>query len=102
MHFQLAQDSPIRIPAEQFLYLRAFGAPAIVVALAAQGAFRGFKDTKTPLYAIVAGNLLNAFLDPILIFFFHLGIGGAAAATVTSEYVGTVIFDSFSPAMEAE
>lgn len=32
--------------------MKAFGAPAVVVALAAQGAFRGFKDTKTPLYAI--------------------------------------------------
>lgn len=42
----------MRIPAEQFLSLRAFGAPPIVIALAAQGTFRGFKDTKTPLYAI--------------------------------------------------
>lgn len=42
----------MRQPAEQFLTIRAFGAPAIVIALAAQGAFRGFKDTKTPLYAI--------------------------------------------------
>ncbi|XP_002862900.2 protein DETOXIFICATION 44, chloroplastic, partial [Arabidopsis lyrata subsp. lyrata] len=33
-------DSPMRIPAEQFLRLRAYGAPPIVVALAAQGAFR--------------------------------------------------------------
>ncbi|XP_056172427.1 protein DETOXIFICATION 44, chloroplastic isoform X2 [Syzygium oleosum] len=87
----ISVDSPIRIPAEQFLYLRAFGAPAIVVALAAQGAFRGFKDTKTPLYAIVAGNLLNAFLDPILIFLFDLGIGGAAVATVISEYLIALI-----------
>lgn len=42
----------MRIPAEQFLRLRAYGAPPIVVALAAQGAFRGFKDTTTPLYAV--------------------------------------------------
>lgn len=42
----------MRIPAEQFLALRAFGAPPIVIALAAQGTFRGFKDTKTPLYAV--------------------------------------------------
>ncbi|KAH9736760.1 protein DETOXIFICATION 44 [Citrus sinensis] len=34
-----------------------------------------------------AGNLLNAILDPILIFFFHFGIGGAAIATVISEYL---------------
>ncbi|KAK4582307.1 hypothetical protein RGQ29_025471 [Quercus rubra] len=80
-------DSPMRAPAEQFLTWRAFGAPPIVIALAAQGTFRGFKDTKTPLYAIGAGNLLNALLDPILIFLFGIGIGGAAIATVISEYL---------------
>ncbi|XP_072974827.1 protein DETOXIFICATION 44, chloroplastic [Typha angustifolia] len=80
-------DSPMRIPAEQFLTLRAFGAPPIVIALAAQGTFRGFLDTKTPLYAIGAGNLLNAILDPILIFLLGLGVSGAAIATVISEYL---------------
>lgn len=39
-------------PAEQFLTLRAIGAPPIVIALAAQGDFRGFIDTKTPLHAV--------------------------------------------------
>ncbi|KAL4572421.1 hypothetical protein LXL04_019197 [Taraxacum kok-saghyz] len=84
-------DSPMRVPAEQFTSIRAFGAPAIVLALAAQGTFRGFKDTKTPLYAIAAGNLVNVILDGILIFFFGLGIGGAAIATVISEYLIAVI-----------
>ncbi|KAL0347519.1 UNVERIFIED_CONTAM: protein DETOXIFICATION 44, chloroplastic [Sesamum calycinum] len=84
-------DSPMHTPAEQFLTLRALGAPPIVVALAAQGTFRGFKDTKTPLYAVGAGNLLNAILDPILIFSFGLGIGGAAIATVISEYLTALI-----------
>ncbi|KAK4796834.1 hypothetical protein SAY86_029160 [Trapa natans] len=84
-------DSPIRIPAEQFLAYRAFGAPAIVIALAGQGTFRGFKDTKTPLYAIGAGNILNAILDPILIFLFSLGIKGAAISTVISEYLIALI-----------
>ncbi|XP_054777878.1 protein DETOXIFICATION 44, chloroplastic isoform X2 [Prosopis cineraria] len=80
-------DSPMHAPAEQFLTLRAFGAPPVVIALAAQGTFRGFLDTKTPLYAIGAGNLLNAILDVMLIFTFGLGISGAAIATVTSEYL---------------
>ncbi|KAG6427682.1 hypothetical protein SASPL_111928 [Salvia splendens] len=85
-------DSPMRAPAEQFLALRAFGAPPIVVALAAQGTFRGFKDTKTPLYAVgKSGNLLNALLDLILIFYFGFGISGAAIATVTSEYLTALI-----------
>ncbi|CAL4897278.1 unnamed protein product [Urochloa decumbens] len=80
-------DSPMRAPAEQFLTLRAYGAPPIIVALAAQGAFRGFLDTKTPLYAVGAGNLLNAILDAVLIFPLGLGVSGAALATVSSEYL---------------
>ncbi|KAL6640660.1 hypothetical protein ACP70R_021783 [Stipagrostis hirtigluma subsp. patula] len=84
-------DSPMRAPAEQFLTLRAYGAPPIIVALAAQGAFRGFLDTKTPLYAVGAGNLLNAILDALLIFPLGLGVSGAALATVTSEYVDAIL-----------
>ncbi|KAM1801682.1 hypothetical protein TB2_032513 [Malus domestica] len=83
----ISADSPMRTPAENLLVPRAFGAPPIVIVLAAQGPFRGFKDTKTPLYAIVAGNLLNA----ILMFTFFFGIRGAAIATVISEYVNDVV-----------
>ncbi|XP_055807411.1 protein DETOXIFICATION 44, chloroplastic isoform X2 [Solanum dulcamara] len=83
----ISVDSPMREPAEQFLMMRAFGAPPVVIALAAQGTFRGFKDTKTPLYAVGAGNLLNALLSPILIFTFGFGISGAAIAGVISEYL---------------
>lgn len=90
----------MRAPAEHFLSLRAFGAPPIVIALAAQGTFRGFKDTKTPLYATAAGNLLNAVLDPLLIFFCGFGIGGAAIATVISEYVNNVVSNCFCSSME--
>lgn len=39
------------------------------------------------IYCAGAGNLLNALLDPILIFLLGLGIGGAAIATVIAEYV---------------
>ncbi|KAB2009989.1 hypothetical protein ES319_D10G204300v1 [Gossypium barbadense] len=97
----IPMDSSMRGPAEQFLTWRAFGAPPVVIALAAQGTFRGFKDTKTPLYAIgkyysmlyvsSAGTLLNAILDVILIFPFGFGIGGAVVATVISEYLIAII-----------
>ena len=50
----------MRIPAEQFLTFRAYGAPPIVIALAAQGAFRGLMDTKTPLYAV--GKIIETLL----------------------------------------
>lgn len=54
----------MRAPAEQFLTLRALGAPPIIVALAAQGAFRGFLDTRTPLYAV--GKSLPVHFEKIM------------------------------------
>lgn len=47
--------------------------------------------TNCLLWISGAGNLLNAILDPILIFLFGLGIGGAAISTVISEYVSDVV-----------
>lgn len=38
-------------PAVRYLTIRSLGAPAVLLSLAMQGVFRGFKDTKTPLYA---------------------------------------------------
>ncbi|KAK7853165.1 protein detoxification 45, partial [Quercus suber] len=48
----ISSGSSMRIPAQRFLSLRAFGAPAVVVSLALQGVFRGFKDTKTPVLCL--------------------------------------------------
>ncbi|KAI8023876.1 hypothetical protein LOK49_LG03G03886 [Camellia lanceoleosa] len=45
--FFLKQDSSI-VFQQRFLCFRALGAPAVIVSLALQGIFRGFKDTKTP------------------------------------------------------
>ncbi|KVI00212.1 Multi antimicrobial extrusion protein [Cynara cardunculus var. scolymus] len=47
----IKSDSPMLYPAQQYLKLRSLGAPAVLLSLAMQGVFRGFKDTKTPLYA---------------------------------------------------
>lgn len=60
----------MRGPAEQFLTLRAFGTPAIVLALAAQGTFRGFLDTKTPLYAV--GKYFSSLLSLSLSLFSYV------------------------------
>jgi len=38
-------------PSQRYLSLRSLGAPAVLLSLAAQGVFRGFKDTTTPLFA---------------------------------------------------
>ncbi|TVU36037.1 hypothetical protein EJB05_17947, partial [Eragrostis curvula] len=83
--------SPMMIPALRYLTLRALGAPAVLLSLAMQGVFRGFKDTRTPLYAVVAGDLANIVLDPILIFGCRMGVVGAAIAHILSQYLITLI-----------
>ena len=45
---------------------------------------RGEGDVKRVMYAIVFGTILNIILDPIFIFYFQLGVPGAAYATILS------------------
>ncbi|MBK7386653.1 MAG: MATE family efflux transporter [Methanothrix sp.] len=45
---------------------------------------RGEGDTRRTMYAMGAGSLINAILDPILIYWMGLGIAGAAWGTVIS------------------
>ncbi|KAF5207666.1 Detoxification-like protein [Thalictrum thalictroides] len=84
-------DSPMLTPAIQYLTLRSLGAPAILLSLAMQGIFRGFKDTKTPLYATVVGDVTNIILDSIFIVTFHWGVSGAAIAHVISQYLISIL-----------
>ncbi|KAA8547575.1 hypothetical protein F0562_004004 [Nyssa sinensis] len=83
--------SPMHIPAQQFLKLRALGAPAVVLSLAIQGIFRGFKDTRTPVFCLGLGNLSAVFFFPILMYYFRLGVTGAAISTVASQYFVTFL-----------
>ncbi|KAM1363725.1 hypothetical protein ACFX15_028071 [Malus domestica] len=83
--------SPMLAPAKKYLTIRSIGAPAVLLTLAMQGIFRGFKDTKTPLYVIVVGYAINIALDPLLIFVCGLGIRGAAIAHVLSQYLMALV-----------
>ena len=59
------------------------------------GVFRGVKDTKTSLYVAGSINIVNLFLDYVLIFgnlgFPEWGITGAAVATVAGNFIGILL-----------
>ena len=46
--------------------------------------------TKTSMLSVVIGAVTNIVLDPIFIFAFHMGVRGAALATVLSQALSTV------------
>ncbi|KAK7386079.1 hypothetical protein VNO78_32164 [Psophocarpus tetragonolobus] len=84
-------QNPTFLPARRFLSLRAVGAPAVVLSLALQGIFRGFKDTHTPVICLGIGNFSAVFLFPLLMYYLRLGVTGAAISTVISQYIGTML-----------
>lgn len=79
-------------PAVSYLRIRALAAPAVLIVTAGHGAFRGHKNTRTPLVVAAGVNGLNLVLDPLLIFGLELGLDGAALATVIAQYVGAIWF----------
>lgn len=79
-------------PAVAYLRIRALATPAVLVVTAGHGAFRGHKDTRTPLKVALGVNLLNLVLDPLMIFGLGWGLEGAAIATVIAQYLGAAWF----------
>lgn len=76
----------------QFLSVRAFAAPAVLLIEASTGVLRGYLDTKTPIVVLFGANLINLVLDVILIIFGGLGPMGAAIATTTAEWISALLY----------
>jgi MATE family multidrug resistance protein len=90
---RLMQAAPEVVdPAVSYLRIRAFAVTALLIITAANGAYRGFKDTRTPLYVTLAVNGLNVLLDWYFIFGLELGLEGAAIATVAAQWIGALVF----------
>jgi MATE family multidrug resistance protein len=79
-------------PAGEYLRVRAWAAPAVLLVTVGHGAFRGMQDTRTPLLVTVGLNLINLIGDPLLIFVAGWGLRGAAVATVVAQWTGAVWF----------
>lgn len=82
--------SPLADNAAAYLGVRTLGAPATVLFLALQGAFRGLGDTRTPFYATLGSNLINILLEPLFIFGLGWGVRGAAGAITMAQVLSSV------------
>eukprot|EP00592_Proboscia_alata_P000544 CAMPEP_0194373692 /NCGR_PEP_ID=MMETSP0174-20130528/22171_1 /TAXON_ID=216777 /ORGANISM="Proboscia alata, Strain PI-D3" /LENGTH=573 /DNA_ID=CAMNT_0039152939 /DNA_START=89 /DNA_END=1810 /DNA_ORIENTATION=- len=78
--------------AKPYLLIRALSFLPSLITVIGYSAFRGTLDTVTPLKIALCANLLNAILDPILIFRFNMGVQGAAIATVIAEVLSAGSF----------
>lgn len=55
------------------------------------GLLRAIGDSKTPLYFLLIASILNIVLDLIFIIVFHMGVAGAAWATVISQGISGIL-----------
>jgi len=66
------------------------GGPVLFLSVILTAILRAEGDTKRAMYAMAGGSILNMVLDPIFIYLLHLGVMGAAIATVISRFIATM------------
>jgi putative MATE family efflux protein len=79
-------------PAHDYLTTRLWAAPAVLFLVVAEGAFRGYGNTRVSLMASLVASGINLILDPLLMFRFGWGVKGAAAATAISQFGAASVF----------
>ena len=73
--------------AYHYIFILFLGIPVIILYNMLSGIIRSLGDSKTPVYSLALSSLLNIVLDLIFILWFHIGVSGAAWATVISQAV---------------
>lgn len=76
--------------AKMYLTVLALGAPIMIFTTGFGGIIRAEGAVKEGMIANLLSTVTNIILDPIFIMVFHLGVGGAAIATVLGNAVGAV------------
>lgn len=78
-------ESDVHQMALQYLRIVLVGLPGFFLTLAMSGIYNAHGRSMTPFKVNSLGLLLNMILDPLLIFVLHLGVVGAALATLISQ-----------------
>ncbi len=87
--------------AEQYLNIYLFGTIFSMVGVGMNYYINSQGFPKIGMLSTAIGAILNIILDPIFIFGFHLGLSGAAIATVISQFISAVWVFSFLKSKKA-
>lgn len=71
------------------------GAPVMCSSFVLNSILRSEGEAILAMWGLCTGGVLNILLDPLFIFYFHLGISGAAIATLCSQTISFFILISF-------
>lgn len=76
--------------AYSYIFVIFLGIPVIYLYNLLSGIIRSLGDSKSPLIFLIFSSVLNIILDMVLILVFHMGVSGAAWATVISQAISGV------------
>jgi len=71
--------------AQRYLRIILWGTPFFLFAMATNAVVRAEGNARVAMWTMIIAGLLNIALDPLFIYGFDLGIGGAALATVLAQ-----------------
>ena len=75
----------------RYLVIIFWGVPATMFYNYISSVIRALGDSKTPLYFLLVASILNIILDFVCILNFHMGVAGAAVATIFSQAVSGIL-----------
>jgi putative MATE family efflux protein len=76
--------------AKQYITIILIGVIFQNIGFGLNNTIRSEGNPRIAMYTMLIGGILNTILDPIFIFVFHMGVTGAAIATVISQAVNTI------------
>lgn len=76
--------------AHEYVKIRALSMPTSLLGGVLQAALLGAKDSVTPLVSILYSTIVNVCGDYLLVSRFHMGLKGAAIATLLAQLAGTI------------
>lgn len=88
-----AIHTPADTMADSIIYLRLYflGMLAVMIFNMGSAIMRAIGDSKRPLYYLIVCCVLNIILDIIAVVYLHMGIAGAAIATIISQAVSAIL-----------
>lgn len=81
----LAVQAELRGMAHLYSEILIIGIPVTMFYNFCSSVLRAVGDSKTPLYAMIAAAVINVILDLLAVYVLHLGIAGAAVATLIAQ-----------------
>lgn len=76
--------------ATDYMWIYAFGTLFVQLTLGMNAFVTAQGFTKISMFSVLIGAICNIVLDPVFIFGFHMGVKGAALATVLSQAISTI------------